>query len=131
MQSLKCVCAISFSRMRAHAHARVYTRETPEAYFFEKDFQHDRQRKTELTTHKQISRLILLVILAVLSMAPAMAQTGTVYAGQTTPITVEDFPGDSYTWELYNEVAGINFVVTPGKCRACIKTQTAGARALF
>ena len=51
-----------------------------------------------------------------MAVAPAMAQTNTVYAGQTTPLTVVDLVGDTYTWELYNEVTGINFAVTPGNC---------------
>jgi hypothetical protein len=48
-------------------------------------------------------------------MAPAMAQN-TVHAGQSTELSVIIIPGDTYTWELYNNASGINFVTDPGNC---------------
>jgi hypothetical protein len=71
-----------------------------------------------LKTQKHIFRLILLVVLAGMTMAPAMAQTNFVYAGQTTQLSVVDVPGDTYTWELYNDVTGLNLAVVPGNCPA-------------
>jgi len=50
-------------------------------------------------------------------MAPAMAQDGnTVYAGQTSELSVVEVPGDTYVWELYNDVTGLNLAVVPGNC---------------
>ncbi|TRZ70065.1 MAG: hypothetical protein D4R97_08865 [Bacteroidetes bacterium] len=56
--------------------------------------------------------------MAGMTMAPAMAQTNIVYAGQTFPLSVIEVPGDTYTWELYNEVTGVNFAAVPGNCPA-------------
>jgi hypothetical protein len=50
-----------------------------------------------------------------IAMAPAMAQD-TVYAGQTTNLTVVSHLGESYKWELYNNVAGLNLALVPGNC---------------
>jgi hypothetical protein len=61
---------------------------------------------------------MLLVILAVMTMASAVAQTNTAHAFETTPLSVVGVTGDSYTWELYNEVTGINFATVPGNCPA-------------
>jgi hypothetical protein len=62
-------------------------------------------------------RLLLVVIPVLMAMAPAMAQD-TVYAGQSTYLSVIEIPGDTYTWELYNDVTGINFATDPGNCPA-------------
>jgi len=62
-----------------------------------------------------ILRLLLAAMLLVAAMAPAMAQN-TVYAGQTTDLSVVEIPGDTYVWELYNDVTGINFATDPGNC---------------
>lgn len=48
-------------------------------------------------------------------MAPAMAQD-TVYAGQSSDLSVIEIQGDTYVWELYNDVTGINFATVPGNC---------------
>ena len=50
-----------------------------------------------------------------MAVAPAMAQN-TVYAGQATDLEVVAVPGDTYAWELYKDVSGINFVTDPGNC---------------
>jgi hypothetical protein len=44
-----------------------------------------------------------------------MAQD-TVYAGQSTDLGVTEIPGDTYVWELYDNVTGINFATDPGNC---------------
>jgi hypothetical protein len=49
-------------------------------------------------------------------MAHAMAQTDTVYAGQSSVLNVVEVPGDTYTWELYDNVTGVDFVAIPGNC---------------
>lgn len=49
-------------------------------------------------------------------MAPAMAQTNSIYVGQSVELSIIEMPGDSYSWELYNDVTGINFVTVPGNC---------------
>lgn len=60
-------------------------------------------------------RLLLVAIPLLTAMAPAMAQN-TVYTGQATDLSVIPVPGDTYVWELYNNVTGINFVTDPGNC---------------
>ena len=62
-----------------------------------------------------ILRLLLAVIPLLASMAPAMAQN-TVYAGQTSTLSVVAVPGETYEWELYNNVASLNLAVIPGNC---------------
>lgn len=59
---------------------------------------------------------MLLIILACLTMASAVAQTYTVNVGQTSELSAVQIPGDTYKWELYNEVSGLNFVTAPGNC---------------
>jgi hypothetical protein len=62
-----------------------------------------------------ILRLLLAVIPLLASMAPAMAQN-TVYAGQTSTLSVVAVPGETYGWELYDNVASLNLAVVPGNC---------------
>jgi hypothetical protein len=62
-----------------------------------------------------ILRLLLAAMPLLMAMAPAMAQD-TVYAGQASDLSVVEIPGDTYVWELYNNVAGINFATDPGNC---------------
>ena len=50
-----------------------------------------------------------------MAMAPAMAQN-TVYVNNTTVLEVVNVPGDSYVWELYKDVGGVNFATIPGNC---------------
>lgn len=72
-----------------------------------------------------IIRLMLLLIAACTTMAPAMAQT-TVYAGQTSQLSVVGETGITYEWELYDTVTGINFAVDPGNCPAASAFFTGG-----
>jgi hypothetical protein len=51
-----------------------------------------------------------------LTMAPAMAQTNTVYAGQSSDLGVVPVSGSTYTWELYTNDVSINFALVPGNC---------------
>ena len=60
---------------------------------------------------------MLATLLATTAMASAMAQT-TVYTGQSTILSVVAIPGDTYTWELYNDVTGLNLASSPGNCPA-------------
>jgi len=63
-----------------------------------------------------ILRLLLVFIPVVLALANARAQGDTVCVGGTSVWVVEEVPGDSYTWELYNDVTSINFATDPGNC---------------
>ncbi len=65
---------------------------------------------------KHILRWLLLFILAAMAVAPSMAQTNTVYAGQTSQLSVVEVPGGSYTWDLYIDDVSINFGIVPGNC---------------
>jgi len=58
---------------------------------------------------------LLAILPLVMTTAPAMAQD-TVYAGQTSILSVVDVPGDTYMWELYHDVTGINLAIDPGNC---------------
>jgi len=60
--------------------------------------------------------MLLVAIPLLWTMAPAMAQTNTVYAGQSTELSVVEVPGDTYTWELYSNVSGVNFATDAGNC---------------
>ncbi len=60
-------------------------------------------------------RLWLVILPLIAALAPAKAQD-TVYAGQNTWISIIEVPGDTYVWELYDTVTGINFATDPGNC---------------
>lgn len=60
-------------------------------------------------------RLLVVVIPLLTAMAPAMAQD-TVYAGYPSDLSVVPIPGDTYVWELYKDVTGVNFATDPGNC---------------
>ena len=53
-----------------------------------------------------------------LAVAQARAQGDTVCVGSTSVWAVEESPGVSYYWELYNDVEGIDLVQIPGNCPA-------------
>ena len=63
-----------------------------------------------------ILRLLLVAIPVLLALASAKAQTYRVFVGQTIELSVLEMPGDTYSWELYNDVTGINFATDPGNC---------------
>jgi hypothetical protein len=63
-----------------------------------------------------IFRLTLALLPVMMAVAQARAQGDTVCVGQTSTWMVVNVPGDTYTWELYNDVSGINFATDPGNC---------------
>jgi hypothetical protein len=65
-----------------------------------------------------ILRLLLVIIPVLLALGQARAEQGvdTLYAGQTSALSVVETDGVDYYWELYNDVAGINFATDPGNC---------------
>jgi hypothetical protein len=60
-------------------------------------------------------RLLLVAIPIMAALAPAMAQV-TVSVGGTSQLSVQAISGDSYKWEIYNTVTGLNLAVIPGNC---------------
>lgn len=73
-----------------------------------------------------ILRLLLVVIPVLLAMASAMAQTNNVFVGQSVQLSVDSIPGDTYTWELYDDVAGVNFATEAGNCPLTLAIFTDG-----
>ena len=65
---------------------------------------------------KYILRLMTVAAMLLLAVAPAMAQTNSVYAGQTSTLGIVEIPGDIYEWEIYNDVTNINFATDAGNC---------------
>lgn len=61
-------------------------------------------------------RTLAVLLLLLLALAPAMAQN-VVYQGETSTLAVQQEPGDTYLWELYDTVP-VNFMTTPGNCPA-------------
>lgn len=59
-----------------------------------------------------IKKLALVVIPVLFAVAPAMAQL-TAYQGQTTKLSVDPIPGDTYTWDLYSDPS-VDFATTSG-----------------
>ena len=51
-----------------------------------------------------------------MALAPARAQDNRVCPGKATDLSVVPVPGDTYVWELYKDVSGVNFATTPGNC---------------
>ena len=60
-------------------------------------------------------QLLLVAIPLLMALAPARAQN-VVYAGQTSELGVDEVPGETYVWELYNDVTGLNLAIVPGNC---------------
>lgn len=59
-------------------------------------------------------KALAVLLLLLLALAPAMAQT-VVYTGDTTPLEVVQVPGDTYKWELYDNGNG-NFATKTDYC---------------
>ena len=57
---------------------------------------------------------LAVLLLLLLALAPALAQN-VVYQGQTTQLGVDQEPGDTYEWELYND-ATVDFAKVSGAC---------------
>jgi hypothetical protein len=68
--------------------------------------------------HKILCIILVTIPGLLLTMATATAQGIVVYQGETTEFTVEEVAGDTYFWEIYNDVAGLNLAVVPGNCPA-------------
>ena len=66
------------------------------------------KRLLYIARYKALAVLLLLL----LALAPAMAQN-VVYQGQTTQLGVDQKPGDTYEWVLYND-STVNFVQVNG-----------------
>jgi len=73
-----------------------------------------------------IIRLLLVAMPVLLAMAPAMAQTNIVFVGQSVELSVVEIPGDTYSWELYNDVSGVNFATDPGNCPQSVAVFSGG-----
>jgi hypothetical protein len=62
---------------------------------------------------------LAVLLLMLLALAPAMAQIAVpknvVYQGDTTTLSVTEFPYETYSWELYND-STVDFAQTPGAC---------------
>jgi len=63
-----------------------------------------------------VLRLILVIIPVMLALTQVRAQGDTVCVGASSKWAVEAVPGHNYTWELYNDVDGINLAMVPGNC---------------
>lgn len=59
-------------------------------------------------------RVMVAMLLLLLAMASAMAQTVT-YVGETTTLEAVQQPGDTYNWELYDD-GTVDFAIVPGNC---------------
>lgn len=64
------------------------------------------------------------LLLLLLALAPARAQDA-VYQGETTPLTVNQKPGDTYEWELYNDSIN-DFNDKPGNCPVALANFVGG-----
>lgn len=57
---------------------------------------------------------LAVLLLMLLALAPALAQN-VVYQGEITQLSADQKPGDTYSWELYND-STVNFATVPGAC---------------
>lgn len=57
---------------------------------------------------------LAVLLLLLLAWTPVLAQN-VVYQGQTTQLSADQKPGDSYSWELYND-STVDFAIVPGSC---------------
>lgn len=60
-----------------------------------------------------IRKLALVILLVVLAVAPAAADGFSVYQGQTTQLSIDSNPGETYYWELYND-STVDFAIIDG-----------------
>lgn len=63
-----------------------------------------------------ICRTSIVLLLLILAFASAKAQT-VVYVGETTTLDVEPQPGDTYSWQLYDD-GTVDFAKVDGNCPA-------------
>ena len=57
---------------------------------------------------------LAVLLLLLLALAPAMAQN-VVYQGEIDTLAVVEVPGETYSWELYND-STVDFAKVPGAC---------------
>ncbi len=57
---------------------------------------------------------LAILLLLLLAWTPVLAQN-VVYQGDITKLEVEEVPGETYTWELYND-STVDFAKVPGMC---------------
>lgn len=65
--------------------------------------------------YKHVVLLIAVALLAIVTAVPAAGQT-TVYSGQTSELSVVEVPGETYSWQLFNDHNGVNFATAFGNC---------------
>lgn len=65
---------------------------------------------------RAISAITALFVWMLATGPPAWSQSGQVYPGQTTTLSVVPEPGYTYAWQLYTDVEGQNLVQIPGNC---------------
>lgn len=64
-----------------------------------------------------LTRLLFFLLPALMAMEQSMAQSGNVvHAGHTSELSVVVFEGDTYYWDIYSDVVGVNFATTNGNC---------------
>ena len=63
-----------------------------------------------------VRRVLVALLLLLFALASAKAQT-VVYVGDTSTLEVEQQPGDTYGWELYDD-GTVDFAQVPGNCPA-------------
>lgn len=69
-----------------------------------------------MTRYTNIIRLLTVALSLLCFAVSTTAGTTIVYAGETTELSVVEVQGDSYSWELYDDVTGINLATTAGNC---------------
>lgn len=67
--------------------------------------------KSRIYIPKKIFSLLLLVCLSVTAYSQLTAKVG-----ELTTLSINEVPTDTYVWELYDQIQGINFATTPGNC---------------
>jgi len=67
---------------------------------------------------------LAVLLLLLLALAPAMAQN-VVYMDETSTLSVKQVPGETYSWELYND-GTVNFAAVAGNCPATSATFVGG-----
>lgn len=74
--------------------------------------------------HDMVRQVMVLLIPLLLVLAPARAQV-VVYQNTTTSLEIEQKPGDTYIWDLYND-STVNFATVPGNLSLTTAFFTSG-----
>ena len=67
---------------------------------------------------------IAVLLLLLSALAPARAQN-VVYQGETSKLAVDSMPGETYSWELYND-STVDFAKVPGACPPALADFVSG-----